>query len=113
MLSDEVTMVQRRFRRILTSPAIAYVLIAALFVGGLPMLSGLVVAPDSRPAFTLDICHPIGGTAHGVATCEAPLIPTQQLVQLLPEFEIASEFVIGLSSRPDEAPTPPPPKVHV
>ena len=50
------------------------------------MLTGVVVtAHDSRPAFTLDICHPIGGAAHTLTPCEAPLVPAQGVAQTLHE----------------------------
>jgi len=94
----------------MTFPAIACALIVALLVGGLPMLSGLVVAQDSRPAFTLDICHPIGGVTHTLSSSEAPLIPTLRIAQTLQESGVAWSFVIRLSSRIGEAPNPPPPE---
>lgn len=103
-------MARRRFRRALTSPAIAFGLMVTLLMGGLPMLSGLVVAPDSKPAFTLDICHPIGGVTHTFSTSEAPLIPALPIAQTLQESGMADESVIRLSSRLGEAPNPPPPE---
>ncbi len=94
----------------MTFPAIACALVVALLVGGLPMLSGLVVAQDSRPAFTLDICHPIGAVTQTLSSGEAPLIPTLDIAQTLPESGVAYDFVIRLSSRMGEAPNPPPPE---
>ncbi len=48
----------------MTCPLIACTLIVAILIGGLPMLAGVVVTTqDSRPAFTLDTCHPDGGAA--------------------------------------------------
>jgi hypothetical protein len=38
--------------------AIARTLVLAIFIGGLPILSGVTIAADGAPAFTLDICHP-------------------------------------------------------
>ena len=75
------------------------------------MLTGVVVtAHDSRPAFTLDICHPIGGAAHTLTPCEAPLVPAQGVAQTLHESGDADAPVIKLTSRQNEAPDPPPPK---
>ncbi|MGO9060457.1 MAG: hypothetical protein ACLQU2_24195 [Candidatus Binataceae bacterium] len=102
----------RRLRRSMTFPLIARTLIVAILVGGLPMLAGVVAtAQDSRPAFTLDICHPIGGAAHTLTPGEAPLVPVQGAVQTLYESGVVDEFVIDLSSRLSEAPIPPPPKI--
>ena len=75
------------------------------------MLTGVVVtAQDSRPAFTLDICHPIGGAAHTLTPGEAPLVPAQGVAQTLHESGDADAPVIKLTSRQNEAPNPPPPK---
>ena len=102
----------RLLRRSMTFPLIACTLVAAIFVGGLPMLAGVVVtAQDSRPAFTLDICHPIGGAAHTLTPGEAPLVPARGAAQTLHESGVVDEFVSNLSSRLNEAPIPPPPKI--
>jgi len=102
----------RLIRRSTTFPLIACTLVVAILVGGLPMLAGVMVTTqDSRPAFTLDICHPIGGAAHTLTPGEAPLVPVQKIAQPLHESGVADEFVIDLSSRLSEAPIPPPPKI--
>jgi hypothetical protein len=108
MNSAQVMTVQ--FKRSPISSVITCALIVALFVGGLPMLSGIVVAGDSQPAFTLDICHPVGGAAHSLTPLEAPLVPAHGIVQRPMLLGMAHESVIGLSSRLNEAPDPPPPK---
>jgi len=101
----------RLIRRSMTFPAIACTLIVAILVGGLPMLTGVVVAAqDSKPAFTLDICHPVGGAAHTLTPCEAPLVPAPGVAQTLHESGVVDGPVIKLTSRLNEAPTPPPPK---
>ena len=107
---DPAQVMTVQFKRSLTSLVIAYALIVALFVGGLPMLSGIVVAGDSQPAFTLDICHPLGGAAHTSSPFEAPLVPAHGIVQPPMLLAVAHEFVISLCSRVNEAPNPPPPK---
>ena len=110
-MAGEVTAMNRMIRRSMIFPAIACTLIAAILVGGLPMLTGVVVAAqDSKPAFTLDICHPIGGAAHTLTPCEAPLVPAQGVAQTPHESGMADDPVIKLTSRQNEAPTPPPPK---
>ena len=109
MASGTVKAPNDTHRRSLAFPAVACALIVALLLGGLPMLSGLVVVQDSRPAFTLDICHPIGAVTHTFSS-EAPLIPTPAIAQTLRESGAAYDFVIRFSSRIGEAPNPPPPE---
>jgi hypothetical protein len=110
VMNGGVKATNHTIRRSMTFPAVACALIVALLVGGLPMLSGLVVAQDSRPAFTLDICHPIGSVTHTLSSSEAPLIPTLRIAERLQESGVAYDFVIRLSSRIGEAPNPPPPE---
>ena len=93
-------------------PAIACALVVALLAGGLPVFTGLVVTADSRPAFTLDICHPIGGAAPTVSSAEAPLIPTLSLAQMPQESGMLDELTIQPSSRMGDAPIPPPPQLR-
>jgi hypothetical protein len=69
-----------------------------------------VLTPDSKPAFTLDICQPIGSATHTFSASEAPLIPALPIAHTLQESGVADEFVIQLSSRLGEAPNPPPPE---
>jgi hypothetical protein len=94
------------------SPVIAGALILALLLGGLPMLTGVVIVSDStsQPAFTVDICHPLGAVTQTLNTAEAPLIPAQLLWQTLPDSGSADQSVITLRSRLGEAPIPPPPR---
>jgi hypothetical protein len=111
-MSGEATAMNRLIRRSMTFPVVALALIVAILVGGLPMLTGVMVtAQDSRPAFSLDICHPIGGAAHTLTPCEAPLVPAHGVAQTLRESGMADAPVIKLTSRLNEAPTPPPPKI--
>ena len=111
-MSGEVTAMNRLLSGSTTFPLISHALIVAILVGGLPMLTGVVVtAQDSKPAFTLNICHPVGGVAHTLTPGEAPLVPARGAAQTLHESGAIDEFVIDLSSRLREAPLPPPPKV--
>jgi hypothetical protein len=93
------------------SPLIAGALIVAVLIGGLPVLTGVVVVADSKPAFTLDICHPVSGALHGLDQSEAPVIPTHAAAQFPMELGAAPEFVATFSPRENKAPDPPPPKV--
>jgi hypothetical protein len=102
----------RNFQRT-SSPFVAGALIAAILIGGLPMLTGVVVIADSKPTLTLDVCHPIGGASYNLdlGQSEAPLIPARSTAQLLREWGTAPEFVAAFSPRVSEAPDPPPPKI--
>jgi hypothetical protein len=100
----------RNFQRT-SSPFVAWALIAAILIGGLPMLTGVVVIADSRPALTLDVCHPIGGALYNLDQSEAPLIPTHITAQLPAESGEAPESVAAFSPRVSEAPDPPPPEI--
>ena len=95
------------------SPLIAWALIAAILIGGVPMLTGVVVIADSKPTLTLDVCHPLGGASYNLdlGQSEAPLIPTRVSAQLPTESGEAPEFVALFSPRVSEAPDPPPPKI--
>lgn len=94
-----------------TSSFVAWALIAAILIGGLPMLTGVVVIADSKPALTLDLCHPIGGALYNLGQSEAPLIPTHTAAQLPRESGAAPELVPAFSPRVSQAPDPPPPKI--
>ena len=100
----------RSFQRT-SSPFVAWALIAAILIGGLPMLTGVVVIADSKPALTLDVCHPIGGALYNLGQSEAPLIPTHTATQLPRESGAAPELVPAFSPRVSQAPDPPPPKI--
>jgi hypothetical protein len=90
---------------------VALALVAAIFVGGLPMLTGIVVIADSTPAFTLDICHPIGGVSCNLSQSEAPLIPTHAAAQPPAESGATPDFVLVLPFGLNRAPDPPLPKI--
>ena len=77
------------------------------------MLTGVVVISDSKPALTLDVCHPLGGASYNLdlGQGEAPLIPTHVIAQLPAESGEAPEFVAAFSPLSSNAPDPPPPKL--
>jgi hypothetical protein len=95
------------------SPLIVWPLIAAILIGGLPILTGMVVVSDSKPAFTLDVCHPLGGASYNLdlGQGEAPLIPTHVIAQLPAQSGQVPEFVAAFSPHVSTAPDPPPPKL--
>lgn len=100
----------RNFQRT-SSPVVAWALITAILIGGLPTLTGIVVIADSKPALTLDLCHPIGGALFGFGQSEAPLIPTHTAAQLPRESGVALELASVFSPRVSESPDTPPPKI--
>jgi hypothetical protein len=94
-----------------SSPVIAAALIVARLLGGLPLLSGVIITTsDSGPAFTLDICHPLPGLNHSSGFSPVPLVDgPPSLDQPFPcgiVYQPQTPPVIGAS----EAPDPPPPK---
>jgi hypothetical protein len=93
------------------SPLLVWTLIAAILIGGLPILTGVIVITDSKPAFTLDICHPIGGVSYNLGQSEAPLIPERTNAQLPRYCGAALEFVSAFSPQVIDSPDPPPPKI--
>ena len=94
-------------------PLVAWALTVAILIGGLPMLTGVVVISDSKPALTLDACHPLGGASYNLdlGQGEAPLIPTRIIAQLPAQSGEAPEFVAPFSPQSSNAPDPPPPKL--
>jgi hypothetical protein len=93
------------------SPVFAWMLIAAILIGGLPLVTGIVVVADSKPAFTLDVCHPIGGVSSNLSQSEAPLIPMHAAAQPPAESGVAHDFVFVLPPGRNQAPDPPPPEI--
>jgi hypothetical protein len=93
------------------APLISRVLIVAMFIGGLPMLMGVTITSDSKPAFVLDLCHPVGGASFNATPNEAPLIPTHTAFQLPRASGAVTELAAPLFPRVSKAPDPPPPKI--
>jgi hypothetical protein len=98
-------------RRCGCSTVTAAALILALFVVGLPSLSGAIIAgAQGPPAFTLNICHPIPGINHGVAFSPFPLGNMLCSINRPLPSGAAPELRDLLVIRASEAPDPPPPK---
>ena len=94
------------------STAIAVALIVALFIGGLPPLSGVTIAGTAgTPAFTLDICHPVPGANHGLGFSAVPLSNAPRSIERPLPSGAAQEPQVPLVIRASEAPDPPPPKL--
>jgi hypothetical protein len=93
------------------APLISWALIVTIFVGGLPMLTGVTITGDSKPALTLDICHPAGSASFNASQTEAPLIPTHTAFQLPRASGAVAELAAPFFPRVSEAPDPPPPKI--
>jgi len=90
---------------------VAWVLVVALLMGGLPILTGVALIADSKPAFTLDICHPIAGASYNLDASLAPLIPATCVAQAPAAAGFTSDSVASFSPQPNRAPDPPPPKI--
>jgi hypothetical protein len=86
------------------------VLLAGFLIGGLPSLIDVtVVTVDSKPAFSLDICHPLE-SAGSIAT---PIVtvpePPYSLHPILSDFgELAQTVRYALKDRSDPPDSPPP-----
>ena len=94
------------------STAIAVALIVALFIGGLPPLSGVTIAGAAGPpAFTLDICHPVPGANHGLGFSVVPLSNALCSIKRPLPSGAEQEPQAPLVIRASEAPDPPPPKL--
>ena len=97
--------------RIETLRAIARVTVLALLLGGMPITTGVIVAGDSTPAFTVDICHPL-------QSLEQPSLPVfahpPRAVALAPsdrDCATCNIVVTGLRSRLADSPDPRPPEL--
>jgi hypothetical protein len=98
-------------RRSGCSTVTAVALILALFVVGLPSLSGMIITgTQGPPAFTLNICHPLPGINHGVAFSPFPLGNMLCSIDRPLPSGVAPELHELLVIRASEAPDPPPPK---
>jgi hypothetical protein len=91
-------------------PLLLAVLLAGLFIGGLPSLVGVtIVAFDSKPALSLESCHPLQSAdpaAVPVLTTPEPLV---LLRPILPDFgAVIQTETAGLKDRSDPPDSPPP-----
>jgi hypothetical protein len=98
-----------------TSPSVksflSAILVTALLLGGLPSLVGVeVVASDSKPAFSLDICHAVQYADSlvniGITVPARPF----SMRPVLPNFGAEAETVIPVLQKLNDPPPSPPPK---
>lgn len=93
------------------SAVIAQALVVALLIGGLPLLSGVViVGTHDGPAFTLNICHPLPGLDHGASFPAVPLVDGRPSLEKPSLYIVLHEADTPPLSFMSEAPDPPPPK---
>ncbi|HJU29477.1 MAG TPA: hypothetical protein VJ718_09915 [Candidatus Binataceae bacterium] len=89
-------------------PRVAIVVAIAMLVGGLPL--AVDYAPQSRPALTLDICHPLGAVGTIAAQCSLPIPSATAIVAKPRPAGAIVQAASTMMSRPAETPDPPPPK---
>lgn len=92
------------------NPLALIALLAGFLIGGLPSLTGLtVVSFDSKPAFTLDICHPSQSAESPAAPVFALPEPAFSLRPILYDFGAQIQAAMfALKDRGDPPDTPPP-----
>jgi hypothetical protein len=94
------------------SAMVAQALIVALLVGGLPLLSGVIITrTEGAPAFTLNICHPLPGLNHGSGFSAVPLVDGPPALDKPSPRGAADDSQTPPVIRASEAPDPPPPKL--
>jgi hypothetical protein len=90
---------------------LAVILVTGFLVGGFPSIVGLtIVASQSRPAFTLDICHPLSSMASPSGVTFQVPGPSFALKPSLIDF---GEHILPAMAAPRDqydAPDPPPPR---
>ncbi|MGH7905599.1 MAG: hypothetical protein ACREP6_03135 [Candidatus Binataceae bacterium] len=89
---------------------IAAALAIILFAGSLPVVTGIILMPNSPPAFTLDICHPLQSFDAPSNVSLAPLNAPCVFTVLLHDRGVAPEASFGFAARPGDTPDPPPPR---
>lgn len=92
--------------------ALALVLIAGIFLGGVPIVAGTTLsAAATAPAFTVDICHPPPGM--NVAAAQCALAPTRVIrsdARIDRDFGAVAAFAARAIDRAPDAPDPHPPR---
>lgn len=93
------------------SIAIAQALVVMLLIGGLPLLTGLIVVrTDGLPALTLNICHPLPGLNHGSGFSAVPLVKVTPALGYHSGRSAAIESPTLCVIPTTECPDTPPPK---
>jgi hypothetical protein len=91
--------------------ALSCILILTVFIGGLPALSGVVIAADSHPALMLDICHPLQTPTVSTLPFFVPPLAGFRASSRLLVCDYREVAVYSRFSRFADAPDPPPPKL--
>jgi hypothetical protein len=86
-------------------------LACALILASMPTITGVIVI-DSKPAFTLDICHPLQSADRSSGTSIIALPPPQRPAQVLAQKGAATDSAAVRPIRPSDKPDPPPPKIR-
>jgi hypothetical protein len=90
---------------------LALVLITGFLVGGFPSIFGIsIVASQSRPAFTLDICHPLSSMASPSGVTFQVPAPSFAVKPVLIDFGENVLPAMASPQRRGDAPDPPPPR---
>jgi hypothetical protein len=89
--------------------AVATIVALAVLFGGLPIVASQA-APDSYPAFTLDICHPLQAVNAVSAPCNPPVLRANVIAHPPAPAGVLTEVIVTAAARPADAPDPPPPK---
>jgi hypothetical protein len=92
------------------NPLLVMALLAGFIIGGLPSFIGVtVVTFDSRPAFSLDICHPLQSADPAAAPALTVPEPPFALHPILADVGEQVQTVIPeLEERSDPPDSPPP-----
>ena len=94
-----------------SAPLIAQIVTIALLIGSLPVAtSPVLLAHDSVPAFTLNVCHPLPPFTIRAVSRYLPRLATFSFEQEAAYQGVMPDFVPAASRRLIAAPDPPPPK---
>jgi hypothetical protein len=92
-------------------PWLSVILISGLLAGGLPSFVGLTVMRlDSKPAFSLDICHPLESAFSAVNIAVIVPEPRFILQQILADLGPQVETVLPERESLNDPPDSPPPR---
>jgi hypothetical protein len=97
-------------RRQSRSGILRTLLACALILAGMPTITAVIVV-DSKPAFTLDICHPLQSIDRTSGASTIALPSSQPPAQALAQNGVATDPAVVRRIRPSDKPDPPPPKI--
>ena len=90
-------------------PLVAIALAIAMIAGGMPNIE-IRIRPHSRPAMTLNICHPLQAVNSVAAPCGLSAVRAEAIVREPEPAETVVKLAAPIKTRPAESPDPPPPK---